>query len=438
MTSGETLLKLTDYPFSYSIIGIISGIIGFGISDNYLVFLGIAGAFGTFLTIIDPIGGLVRKNAENRIKKGLDHPKNTPQELEMEYKISALKSKSINFEIEKIIGLFYFISILTFFLIAILIPSPFAEKLVIKDSSGVTMMNEVYFKLIYSGLTVIALGALISKVNRFWKDLDGKIIIAGYHQIVINNDNATQTSVESMTRAVEQNDWGLAKIWKTKIENEIKYKKGKREIVIKAADFIFRPLHIESSEFVNQLKYRNETKQNMDFKTPQWDTIKQQSLQSIIEDPQLRCRIENFYKMMSDYNDLSNNLLREMNKIINKTFSEEFDKDISGVSFYLDELDSGNDIQLSSCALFEIHPMNFHSGQNTFGGYKLKTKLNNKISYSNHIDQSSFDATWGKILDDVKKNEMMIKIKKYLKDLDIENNKLMKIYSENIGMQLNV
>lgn len=439
MTAGETILKLTDFPFSYSIIGIISGVLGFGISDNYLIFLGIAGAFGTFLAITDPIGWLVRKNAEDRINKGYDNKNNSTQNLEKQYKISALRTKSINFEIEKIIGLFYFIIILVLFLAAVTPPNSLLfEKLIINDSAGQLLCDVLCFKMGYFGVGLAALAILVVKANRFWKNLDEKIMIAGFHQIAINNDNATQTSVESMTRSVEQNDWETAKLWKNKIKEEIKYKKGKREMIIKAADIIYSPLHFESSEFQKHLESMKQAKEFTNFETTQWEKIKHNSLQSIVEDVKLRQRIEKFYKLMKDYNDQTTNLFREMNEIINGKFSEDFGKNVSGVEVHLGSPSSGDVVYLHRCAMSEIHPLEFKSTPEKFGSFKLQVRTGNTVHYSEYTQQNDFDNTWKRVLEDVKNNAVIIKIKKYLTELEIENRKLMKIYSDKIGMQWKV
>ena len=95
MAVGETLLKFTDYPFAYSILGLFSGIIGFSLSENHLVYLGIAGALGTFLTILDPIGWLIRDGAKSRIKLNQKSYLKPDEIIDVHYKMSAIKSKTI-------------------------------------------------------------------------------------------------------------------------------------------------------------------------------------------------------------------------------------------------------------------------------------------------------------------------------------------------------
>jgi len=69
MATGETILKFTDYPFAYSIIGIGLSMFGFSLGQNQLVFLGLAGAFGTFLATVDPLGAAIRRVEGNHLTK---------------------------------------------------------------------------------------------------------------------------------------------------------------------------------------------------------------------------------------------------------------------------------------------------------------------------------------------------------------------------------
>lgn len=435
MTAGETILKFTDYPFAYSIVGIGLGMLGFSLSQNQIIFIGIAGAFGTLLATTDPVGSLIRRVETNHLKKKLTKDDNQVYFL---YKLSALKTKAISFEIEKMIGAFYFIFSIIGFVVAIIAPTPFFNKLMLNDLLGNPIINELYLKMIYLSLAGIAIGILSLRTRRFWKEFDGQIDIAAYHMTAINNDNATQTSVENMTRAIEQNDWELAGLWKQKIDEEIEYKKGKRELIIKAADSVFSPLHMESSKFKDHLRYMKQRKQLNDFKPEQWEIIRQYSRQSIIEDTRLRFRIDTFYEVMYEYNDLSSKAFREANEIINRNFSKHFGKDVSGVDFHLETPSSGNTVHLTNCAMFEIHPLEWNSPQIKFGSFRIQTRRGNQVDYTEYTQINDFDEIWKKVLEDVRNNNLMINIQKYLTDLEVENEKLMKIYSEKIEMQWKV
>ena len=438
MVTGETLLKFTDYPFAYSIVGIISGIIGFSLGQNQFIFLGIAGAFGTFLTIIDPIGWLLRKNAEDRINKGYGK-KMDSQNLEIKYKISALKSKSINFEIEKIIGLFYFIIIVLLFMLAIVPDTPFFENLIIKNNLGEPMCSDSCFKTGYILTSTFVLVILIAKANRFWKELDKKIPIAGFHQIAINNDNATQTSVESMTRAVEQNDWELAKVWQKKIEDEIKYKKGKREIIIKSAEAIFKPLHMESMSIDVSLSQISKTRAYGTIAIDQWQKITIESTHVMIENSQLRKEISDFYDKIEEYNQLIILVKNKTKDEILKEASSIFARDVREIQYWIiHDKDSHVAPDMLSCVLFNTHPLQTEEDSKP---HQLDLQLSvkgRKIQLTipkENLEFTKFEEFWKNIMKEIDSDEQLDKLKQLHKELTIKNFELKKKYQDMIELQ---
>ncbi len=69
MASGETLLKVADFPFSYSLMAIILSAIGSDFQGaNLYVYVSVAGSLGTFLTIIDPVGRILRRALRSSFK----------------------------------------------------------------------------------------------------------------------------------------------------------------------------------------------------------------------------------------------------------------------------------------------------------------------------------------------------------------------------------
>ncbi|MDE1843582.1 MAG: hypothetical protein KGH95_08040, partial [Thaumarchaeota archaeon] len=62
MTSGETFLKVTDYPFAFSITLLLLRAYDIKdvFSDQNGIFLLIAGFTGTALTILDPVGRIIQ------------------------------------------------------------------------------------------------------------------------------------------------------------------------------------------------------------------------------------------------------------------------------------------------------------------------------------------------------------------------------------------
>jgi len=171
VTAGETLLKISDYPFAYSTVAILTGIFGLSITQNQILFLGIAGAFGTLLTIADPIGLIIRKRLE-QIAEG-------KKSSSLQYEKSAIKSRSIGIEFDRIIGLVYFTIIAILFIVAILVFPDFSENFKLVSPDGETVCDSdcfVFWGLIGAMALAILLGILGTKK---WRELYGKLIIAG-------------------------------------------------------------------------------------------------------------------------------------------------------------------------------------------------------------------------------------------------------------------
>ena len=440
MAVGETILKLTDYPFAYSILGLFSGVIGFSLSENNLVYLGIAGALGTFLTIFDPVGWLIRDGAKSRIKLNKKAYLKPNEIIDSHYKMSAIKSKSITYEIEKIIGTFYFIILIGFFIVSVAAPVPFIEQIMILDAEHNPICTEICFRICYSSLGIIAFGLLSIKAINFRKNLDEKIDIAGYHQIVINDDNATQTSVESMSRSIEQNDWEIASLWMTKIKEEIKYKKGKRELIIKSADLVFSPLHRESITFEQSVGSLNFSYRHPSFEHKEWDEITRNSYQSIIEDTDLRHRIDLFYNLALDYNKKIGPLGKIVTDIIYKYASDIFNKNqVFGIDYEIESSQGSGNVDLYGCALFNTHPLDFYRVRGILQNITIRFRDGNENQDNfKYFDNVLFDEMWELVISEVNQNDEIVWFKQIFEELKTENSKLMKIYSEKIGMQWNV
>jgi len=69
MSAGETLLKITDIPFSYSLLDIIMGVMGVKFEGvNIALLIGTASVLGTFLAVTDPVGRLLKSILRMSIK----------------------------------------------------------------------------------------------------------------------------------------------------------------------------------------------------------------------------------------------------------------------------------------------------------------------------------------------------------------------------------
>lgn len=159
MASGETLLKLTDFPFSYSIVGIAMGILGFDINEKYLSFLAIAGFIGTFLTITDPIGKIVRWSIRDNLRKR-KYPASIDENTEAKvvYTQMAISSKSVGIETDKIVSLIYFVSVLALFPVPLHTSDSFAERFLFYTEDGEILCSVGCIKI---GGTLISVAALI-------------------------------------------------------------------------------------------------------------------------------------------------------------------------------------------------------------------------------------------------------------------------------------
>jgi hypothetical protein len=224
---------------------------GFSISQNQFLVFGLAGALGTFLTIIDFPGWIVRRRITRDIKK-----RSEKNELydEKNYAIGAINTRSIGFEIDKLVGLVYFILTATIFLVGVVVSPNLAQSLVIYDIMKRPVVDYLSMQLLIATSSLVLFGILTVIANKRWREMSDKLLTAGFHKFVINNEYALESSIQNMSRAVEQNDWDIAKEWQEKIKIEIKHKKNKRDLIIKSVETIYRPLYEESSKIADSIK----------------------------------------------------------------------------------------------------------------------------------------------------------------------------------------
>ncbi len=332
MTAGETLLKVADYPFAYSFVILLGAIFGFGLSENKILILGIAGAFGTFLTIVDPWGFYVRW----QLKKGLNKITKTKKIFpELKFHIKALDSRAIGIEIDRIIGMFYFVISIFTFIVAMWGSSSFANNLIIRDSNQNIILGDLYIRTISSVVAIIAMVILATISRRKWKELDKKLEVAAMHQFSIGHEYATKTTVENMTRAIDLGDWTSAEEWAQELKEEIENKKGKREIIIKSAEIVFRPLHEDSMNIESTCQGILNAKNYYGITSNTWDQLKRSGVHLMIEDADLRHRIESFYNTIYDYNKLSSRINTDTDNLIKQSMSNSFGKKVIAIRYFV-------------------------------------------------------------------------------------------------------
>lgn len=435
MTAGETLLKVADYPFAYSFVILVGGIFGFGLSENKILILGLAGALGTFLTIVDPWGLYVRW----QLNRGLNKIVKTRQIFpDLKYYAKALNSRSIGIEIDRIIGMFYFAIIIFVFMVTIWWSSSFTNNLVIRDTYQNILLGDLHVRVISSIVAIIALWILAIISRRKWRELDKKLEVAAMHQFSIGNEYATKATIENMTRAVDLGDWASAEEWAQELKEEIDNKKGKREIIIKSAELIFRPLHEDSMNI--ELSYQGilNAKNYYGITSNIWDQLKRSGTHLMIEDADLRHRIENFYKKTLDYNKLASQINADTDELIKESMSTVFGRKVKSIRYLTKHRDAVQDPILIGCALFNIHPIDHVKEVERL---QVDIQFSGEESMNAHKDDEDFkkfDDGWKMILQSVNEDKDVQKLKSLLNEIMIENNKLLSVYKNRIEMQWRV
>lgn len=236
MAIGETILKVTGFPFAYSFMVILFRMFGWSIDSNdYIPFLIVTGTVGTFLSIIDPIGKLVSailyiqamrlyKDLKEEIDKGIS----SYEHLETTFKDNTIKT-----EVGKTVGIIYFLILIVLFLIAIF-SSSFLEtafsELIDEEKCDKNCIQANASILIVAG--IIVLGIIIKKNGR---TLLGNVLIVNYYQFCVYSDNCLTSTIENYGRAIESGNWGTAQKWGGKAqiewENEASFHEERRERV---------------------------------------------------------------------------------------------------------------------------------------------------------------------------------------------------------------
>jgi len=225
MPIGETLLKITDYPFSFSTIFVM--LTNFGINplgENGYFFLGLAGFVGTFLATVDPVGRWVRWYFMGFGRRKFFRTESTI--TDWSYQRSAYYTKSIEFEKEKLVSTIYFLISILFFTTLVTNLSILEEKI----GSGILLMD-CDINCISNGMLTILL--IMFSIIFAYMILNGinmnkKAEIVALYLFCISSPAVSKTTVESISRSIDIGDWKTAEYWKEKLIQEIKYEEGFR------------------------------------------------------------------------------------------------------------------------------------------------------------------------------------------------------------------
>lgn len=444
MPVGETFLKFTDYPFAYSLVIISAKIGGFSISQNQFLIFGLAGALGTLLAIIDFPGWIIRRRLEKNINL---RPEKDELYDDKKYAISAINTRSITFEVDKLTGLVYFVFTAIVFLAGGIGSIHLSDSLVIYDTNNQIVFDSWQIRIFIIVGAIVLLGILSIILDKKWKEMNGKLLVAGFHKFAINNEFALESSIQNMTRSVEQNDWNIAKDWQEKIRIEIKHKKNKRELIIKSAETIYRPLHEESSKITDLIRQTSSGKYYSTFPIDNWSNIVLKSNYFLIEE-NIFHKIRGFYEKINEYNKLKDKFTRKTESLILKYASATFGKKIRELRYHVQYTE--NDVphsaqsNLVSCALFNIHPLQFYTEEGIIP-HQLDMEVIDPVNSSsrNHPTNSSsdfklFDEMWEHLLKDIDNDSEYIQLRKLFDFINYENSNLIPIYEDKIRMELNV
>ena len=254
MAAGETLLKISDYPFSYSIVGIALSLLGYQLSsENFLTYVAIAGFVGTFIIATEPLGRLIKF-----ITKKLPTPKKSELIKTKQYSTvinQGIESKPITLEIEKIVHFLYFAIALGFSYIGIAFSELIAKKFIILDAENIPICDLDCLR--FWGFFVIAGAMIILGIigGIRLQQLRKRTIFAGVFQGSINSKFISTQTISSMERSLEIGDWRSVENWATRIAAEVK-----NELSLQKTRQNKTSEHISSllSEFSNATENANE------------------------------------------------------------------------------------------------------------------------------------------------------------------------------------
>jgi len=160
MIGGKGGLNIKDYPFSFSItVLIFPSILSQPDLSSVLVIALFGGMIGTVLTITDPFGLFVRwiyrRQPKKNVLKKLKKNKFLDAVIGKNYD-AALKSPSVSYETDKIVGIFYFVVILGLTGYRLLFDSAFGDFL---------SLDSEQIRIAFLLISVIFVGVLLVMIN---------------------------------------------------------------------------------------------------------------------------------------------------------------------------------------------------------------------------------------------------------------------------------
>jgi hypothetical protein len=441
LTVGETLLKITDYPFVYSITLIILAFNGMDLySKDVYPYLAAAGFIGTFLAILDPFGRII-KYLIILLQKLHIHLVGNEDNEEWIYVQSAYHTRQIEVEKDKIVSMFYFTLI-----VAVAINFINASSPAIHHFAFIFNLNPTCNLDCQKTLTIVTLNIIQYTVFGVmgWNAvrLTKKVNIVATYLSCISSPKTSAQPIENISRFIESGDWKTAEYWQKRIHEDIKYNRGQKDLVMKAAEAVFRPLHAESFAISQTHQNIITTRNYSDFRTDTWQKIIIESSYGMIVDTELKKEIEEFYQKIQKYNNLRYAVFIRFTDLIKLTASEIFKTRVNDIRYFVtDRGDRQSAPDILRCVLFQTHPLKTGDDLKPVQldiVYSDKGDSNTLVLKPNEQDFDKFEEFWTKMIGSAESDNSLQELRTLLHEIEEENKELLKKYEEQIRLQLNV
>lgn len=370
MTVGETLLKITDYPFSFSITFLLLRADGIKdiFSEQTAIFLLIAGFAGTALTILDPIGKIMKyyflwiakisyldpeklspfekevakcslrigerlMNSLRKIRKNdYDIAPNDFTKISWAYIHSAFHTSAIELEKDKIVSTYYFLMTLYIATLVITYSGIFTDNYPDSFKNNVLCNVDCAKSATLVSINVIALCVvmvLIINGNKFFN----KILIVATYLFSVGSKEVPHESTESVYQFIEIGDWQTAEYWRRQIQDDLRYKRGMRDLIIKSTETVYEPLYKEflRLEGVFQLTELQKSYSTLGFGA--WNAIKEGLLHLSVTDSEFVKLADSFQKECNRYENFLERAPREATEIILKHISSTYNENVTNAVY---------------------------------------------------------------------------------------------------------
>jgi len=436
MAIGETLLKITDYPFAYSLIGILTLWIGIDIPDDKFPYLlAISGSLGTLLVISNPIGRYLANTLKHNFNRRSFASFQSNQDNNFKYCIQAIETNSIKTEINKIVSLMYFALIIALFGFAVGLSDTVSTNLVFYQENNLPLCDSDCIKLTIPSVALIFLVILIIVLIKDWSKVIYYAEIAGIYQLSISSEFVTSVSRSNMERPIQQNDWRTAEEWANIIEHEIKTQKGTKEFTLESVRKIYRPLYEESMQIQTTAENILNNKTNAIFPSEAWNTIDPITQNTMIKDQKLINKIQQLYKEIEDYNKNPPTLENQIKSIIHREATKFYGMNVDDVHYYFKEKTRGYSPALWDCLRTKQHPLERNTQPYDYRSIELKTSDKVSKELKDPEEVAKFDNLWGILLEKTSTELNLSELEDKVRVIQSLNDELKPIFEEQIKKQ---